>query len=94
MPDSLDNETQFIRRHKPSTRSKTLKKIMGIPISKISSNIRKSLNNTFGRIPYIQGKQVHISSSKKETKNPIYQKPMYGNGKRSRKNKNKTRKYK
>jgi hypothetical protein len=94
MPDSLDTETQFIRRSKPGSRRKTINKIIGNPLSKFITNSRKSLNNTFGRIPYIQGKQVHISSSKKYTKNPIYQKPMYGNGKRTRKNKNKTRKYK
>jgi uncharacterized protein YqhQ len=100
MPNSLDNETQFIRRPKPGSRRKTIKKIIGNPLYNFSDNYYKQLKNALDRIPYVQGLRMHTSSSKKDIKNPIYQKPMYGNSKRSRKNKNKnknknkTRKYK
>jgi hypothetical protein len=85
MPDSLDFEKTLSISFKPTTRRRTIKRIIGKPISKYVTNIRKSINKTIGRIPYIQGKQIHIASSIKEKMNP-----MYGKGLK----KNKTRKHK
>jgi hypothetical protein len=98
MSYSLDDKNDLSEKKKPEigTRRKTIKKIIGKPLSKFITSSKHSLNNTFGRIPYIQGKQIHVSSSKKDSINPFYEKrSMYGNGKRSKKNKNKnkTRKY-
>jgi hypothetical protein len=88
MPDSLDDKNDLSEKNKPKigTRAKTIKQIIGKSLSKFISISKNSLNNTFGRIPYIQGKQIHVSSSKKDSINPIYEKKsIYGNGKKSKK---------
>jgi hypothetical protein len=83
MSDSLDSEKILSIRTKPGTRRKAIKKIVK-PITGFVTNIRKSFNKKFGRIPYIQGKQVYNVSPIKEKMNPIF-----GRGLK----KNKTRKH-
>jgi len=92
MSDSLDSEKNLSIRTKPGTRRKAIKKIVK-PITGFVTNVRNSIkltnfrkyiNKTIGRIPYIQGKQVHIVSPIKEKINPIF-----GRGLK----KNKTRKH-
>jgi hypothetical protein len=92
MSDSLDSEKNLSIRTKPGTRRKAIKKIVE-PITGIVTNIRKSIklpnfrktfNNKFGRIPFIQGKQVYNVLPIKEEMNP-----MFGRGLK----KNKTRKH-
>ena len=83
MSDSLDSEKILSIRTKPGTRRKAIKKIVK-PITGFVTNIRKSFNKSFGRIPYIQGKQVYNVSPIKEKMNPIF-----GRGLK----KNKTRKH-
>ena len=46
MPDSLDFEKTLSISFKPRTRSRTIKKIIGKPISKYVTNIRKSITPT------------------------------------------------
>jgi hypothetical protein len=83
MSDSLSLKKALNFRIKPGTRSKTIKKI-GKPITEFVTNVRKKFNKSFGRIPYIQGKQVYNVSPIKEKMNP-----MFGKGLK----KNKTRKH-
>jgi hypothetical protein len=92
MSDSLSFKKALSFRIKPGTRRKTIKKI-GKPITEFVTNVRnsiklpnfrKSFNKSFGRIPYIQGKQVYNVSPIKEKMNPIF-----GRGLK----KNKTRKH-
>jgi len=83
MSDSLDFVKTLSIRTKPGTRRKAIKKIVK-PITGFVTNIRKSFNKKFGRIPYFQGKQVYNVSPIKEKMNPIF-----GRGLK----KNKTRKH-
>ena len=87
MSDSLDSEKILSIRTKPGTRRKAIKKIVK-PITGFVTNIRKSFNKKFGRIPYIQGKQVYNVSP---NVSPIKEKmnPIFGRGLK----KNKTRKH-
>ena len=98
MSDSLSFKKSLSFKIKPGTgtRRKTIKKI-GKPITEFVTNVRnsiklpnfrKSFNKTFGRIPYIQGKQVYNVSPIKKKMNP-----MFGRGlKKNKTRKNKTRK--
>jgi hypothetical protein len=71
---------QFFRiKIKPTTRGKTMKKIVVKPLTDFLTNIKKSMNKSLGRIPYIQEKQIHVSTTMSNKTNPMYGKGLKKN---------------